>query len=164
MWLREFLRPSRTFDDIVTRQMIRNYVSRSEEETARIGREIAHLLPLDAIVHLVGSLGSGKTTLVRSIATELGSSAEEVTSPTFAIIQEYMTTSGSPIVHVDAYRLSDDPHEWLQIGIPELLKADGLKLIEWPKKGFRRFGEPGVEITIGVGDSDERLIAFMLHE
>ena len=144
--------------------MIRNYISRSEEETATIGREIAHLLPPDAIVHLKGRLGAGKTTLVRSIATELGSDPLEVTSPTFAIVQEYITAEGKTIAHVDAYRLSDDPHEWAEIGIPELLRSYGLKLVEWPKEAFRRFAEANAEITIDVGEEDERLVALELRD
>ena len=57
----------------------------TEAETEAAGREIAHILPPDAIVHLIGDLGAGKTFLARAIAAELGADPLDVASPTFAI-------------------------------------------------------------------------------
>src|SRR5438445_6873081 len=108
------------------------YIARTEEETVAAGRDIARMLAPDAIVHLVGDLGSGKTFLARAIAAELGADPREVASPTFAIVHEYPRASGDPIIHIDGYRLSDHRREWLEIGIPELLAGPGVKLSEWP--------------------------------
>ncbi len=62
------------------------YLCRSEAATEAAGREIACALPRDAVVHLVGDLGSGKTFLARAIATELGADPREVSSPSFVAI------------------------------------------------------------------------------
>ncbi len=137
---------------------MKRFICRSEEETAAAGREIAHDLAPDAIVHLVGDLGVGKTFLVRAIATELGADPREISSPSFAIVHEYPRPGGPPIMHIDGYRLSERPREWLEIGIPEILAGPGIKLIEWPKREFEQFEESHVEITIRVHDDGTREI------
>lgn len=135
------------------------YVGRTEEETAAAGREIARSLPADAVVHLVGDLGAGKTFLVRAIAAELGADPREVASPSFAIVHEYPRPDGPPVIHIDGYRLSENRREWLEIGIPELLAQPGVKLIEWPKREFEEFEDSHVEITIRVLDDGAREIS-----
>ncbi|HUP46080.1 MAG TPA: tRNA (adenosine(37)-N6)-threonylcarbamoyltransferase complex ATPase subunit type 1 TsaE [Thermoanaerobaculia bacterium] len=137
---------------------MRRFVCRTESETVAAGREIARQLAPDAVVHLVGDLGSGKTFLARAIAGELGADPLEVASPTFAIVHEYPLPSGPPVIHIDAYRLSDRPREWMEIGIPEMLSGPGVKLIEWPKREFEEFEESHVEIAIRVLDDGAREI------
>ena len=121
-------------------------------------KEIARQLSPDAVVHLTGDLGAGKTFLVRAIAAELGADPHDVASPSFAIVHEYPVPSGPPIIHIDGYRLSDRPREWMEIGIPEMLSGPGRKLIEWPKREFEHFEDSHVEITIRVLDDGTRQI------
>ena len=134
------------------------YLCRDEAETTAAGREIARALPPDAVVHLVGDLGSGKTFLARAMATELGADPREVSSPSFAIVHEYPVATGAPVIHIDGYRLSESRREWLEIGIPELLAGPGVKLIEWPKEEFAAFEDSHVEIVIAVRDDGAREI------
>ena len=135
-----------------------NFVCATEADTERAGREIARALSPDATVHLVGDLGAGKTFLARVIASELGADPHEVASPSFAIVHEYPRPGKPPIVHIDGYRLSENRREWLEIGIPELLAAPGVKLIEWPKREFEEFEDAHVEVTIRVRDDGAREI------
>jgi tRNA threonylcarbamoyladenosine biosynthesis protein TsaE len=137
---------------------MKTYVCRTEEETSAAGREIARTLAADAVVHLTGDLGSGKTFLARAIASELGADPREVASPSFAIVHEYPLPAGPPVIHIDGYRLSEKRREWLEIGIPEMLAGPGVKLIEWPKREFEQFEESHVEITIRVLDDGAREI------
>ena len=134
------------------------FVCKTEEETAAAGRAIAGKLSLNAVVHLVGDLGAGKTFLARSIAAALGADPREVASPSFAIVHEYPRPDADPIVHIDGYRLSESRREWLEIGIPELLAGPGVKLIEWPKREFEEFEDDHVEVTIRVLDDGTREI------
>jgi tRNA threonylcarbamoyl adenosine modification protein YjeE len=97
------------------------YLAKTEDDTAAAAREIARSLPPDAVVHLVGDLGAGKTFMARVMAAELGADPREVASPSFAIVHEYPRPNGPPIIHIDGYRLSESRREWLEIGIPELL-------------------------------------------
>ena len=137
---------------------MKTYICPSENDTAAAGREIARSLAPDAVVHLVGDLGAGKTFLARAIATELGADPLEVASPSFAIVHEYPRPNGAPIIHIDGYRLSESRREWLEIGIDDLLAGPGVKLIEWPKKEFEQFENAHVEIAIRVRDDDAREI------
>ena len=134
------------------------YVCVTEADSDRAGREIARSLAADAVVHLVGDLGAGKTFLARAIAAELGANPMDVASPSFAIVHEYPRRGAPPIIHIDAYRLSDNRREWLEIGIPEMLSGPGVKLIEWPKREFEEFEDAHVEVTIQVRDDGAREI------
>jgi tRNA threonylcarbamoyladenosine biosynthesis protein TsaE len=138
------------------------WVCKTEEESTAAGREIARTLPDNIVVHLIGDLGSGKTFLARAIAAELGADPREVASPSFAIVHEYPRLSGEPLIHIDGYRLSERPREWMEIGIPELLSGPGVKLIEWPKREFAEFEERHIEIRITVEDDGSRTIE--LHD
>ena len=134
------------------------FVCESEEQTAAAGRAIARTLAPDAVVHLIGDLGAGKTFLARAIAAELGADPREVASPSFAIIHEYPLPDRPPIIHIDGYRLSDNRREWLEIGIPEILAGPGIKLIEWPKEAFAEFEDAHVEVTIEVREDGARVV------
>jgi len=135
-----------------------HYICPDESDTERAGREIARSLAPDAVVHLVGDLGAGKTFLARAIASELGADPHEVASPSFAIIHEYPRRNAPPVIHIDGYRLSGNRREWLEIGIPELLAGPGVKLIEWPKREFEEFEDSHVEVRIEVRDDGAREI------
>jgi tRNA threonylcarbamoyladenosine biosynthesis protein TsaE len=131
----------------------------AEGETELAGREIARTLSPDAVVHLIGDLGAGKTFLARAIAAELGAREQDVASPSFAIVHEYPRIGKPPIIHIDGYRLSENRREWLEIGIPELLAGPGVKLIEWPKEAFVEFEDAHVDVQITVRDDGAREIS-----
>lgn len=137
------------------------FVCISEEDSERAGREIARTLAPDAVVHLSGDLGAGKTFLARAIAAELGADPSEVASPSFAIVHEYPRRGAPPIIHIDGYRLGDRRREWLEIGIPEMLSGPGVKLIEWPKREFEEFEDGHVEVQIRVREDGAREIEVL---
>lgn len=135
-----------------------NFVATSEAESEAAARAIARSLTPDAVVHLIGDLGAGKTFLARAIAAELGADPHEVASPSFAIVHEYPRPNAPPIIHIDGYRLSENRREWLEIGIPEMLSGPGVKLIEWPKREFEEFEDSHVEVRITVRPDGAREI------
>ena len=134
------------------------FLAATEAESEAAAREIARTLAPDAVVHLVGDLGAGKTFLARAMAAELGADPQEVASPSFAIVHEYPRAGAPPIIHIDGYRLSESRREWLEIGIPEMLSGPGVKLIEWPKRDFEEFEVSHVDIEIRVRDDGAREI------
>ncbi len=79
-----------------------------------------------------GDMGVGKTTLIKILAKELGVT-ETVSSPTFALVNEYRGTDDTPIYHFDFYRI-DDEEEALDIGVEEYFDNDAYCFIEWPDK------------------------------
>ena len=107
------------------------YISHSDEETERLGRALAGILPFGSVVALEGDLGCGKTVLSRGVARGLGIT-EPVTSPTFTVAQEYPCGDGRFLYHLDMYRISDE-NAALAFGIDEyLFQPHAITLVEWP--------------------------------
>lgn len=97
--------------------------------TSRFGHALGERLFRGAVVALVGTLGAGKTHLVRAIAEGAGvPDACLVTSPTFVLLQEYF--GRLPLYHFDVYRLPSEA-AFADLGIEEYLDSDGACLIEW---------------------------------
>ena len=102
-------------------------VTTSEEETESAGEQLAASLGPGDVVLLFGDLGAGKTAFVRGLARGLGASGEDVSSPTFTIIQEY--PGRVTLYHVDLYRL--EPVEVDDLGLDDLVSGEGVVAIEW---------------------------------
>ena len=109
--------------------MEKNWESASPEQTLTIGRKIGQALKgKSGLIFLTGDLGAGKTKLTQGVVNGLGIDAE-VTSPTFALINEYGPEAEA--VHMDLYRL-DDYEELQEIGFEDYLDGERLILCEWP--------------------------------
>ncbi|MDR2842138.1 MAG: tRNA (adenosine(37)-N6)-threonylcarbamoyltransferase complex ATPase subunit type 1 TsaE [Spirochaetaceae bacterium] len=103
------------------------YITNSAEETAALGETIGKKLKAGDIVVLNGTLGSGKTCFTRGLARGAGVT-EPVTSPTYAIVNEYAGIV--PFYHIDAYRLaSNDDFE--SIGGTEIISSNSICVVEW---------------------------------
>ena len=94
--------------------------------------EIIRSLGGRTIVAFRGEMGAGKTTLIREIAARLGSD-DVVTSPTFAIINQYAAAEGRTLYHFDFYRI-DRLEEAYDFGYEEYFDSGDLCLVEWPEK------------------------------
>ncbi len=108
-------------------------LSRSAEQTRRLGETLAGRLAGGDVVALTGPLGAGKTQWVKGLAAGLGIDPDEVHSPTFTLINEYDSRrDGAPrLYHVDVYRLAGPP-ELETLGFAEILDArDGVIAVEW---------------------------------
>ena len=127
----------------------------AETETEAAGERLAPLLKPGDVVLLYGELGAGKTALVRGLARGLSADPEDVSSPTFTIIQEYH--GRVTLYHVDLYRL--DSSEIEDLGLEDLVCGDGIVAIEWADRWKGRpEGEGVVEIRIEGFDDDRRQI------
>ena len=102
----------------------------SEAATSAAGERFAARLKPGDVVLLYGDLGAGKTAFVRGLAKGLGASADDVSSPTFTLIQEYR--GRVPLQHVDLYRLR--PAEVEGLGLDELTSGAGVVAIEWAER------------------------------
>jgi tRNA threonylcarbamoyladenosine biosynthesis protein TsaE len=109
-----------------------NLKSRSPEQTIELGRRIGEKLRGGEIVAVCGPLGSGKTHLIKGIATGAGAiDARNVNSPTFVIVNEYQ--GRLDIYHVDAYRLTSIA-EFEMLGFDDFCYPESVVLIEWADK------------------------------
>ena len=107
------------------------FFSRSPEQTRRVGMRLGGLLQHGDVICLQGELGAGKTTLVQGLAQGWGS-LDQVTSPTFIIVNTYRRPDNKQLYHMDAYRLDSAP-EAAELDLDEML-ARGSLLIEWPER------------------------------
>jgi tRNA threonylcarbamoyladenosine biosynthesis protein TsaE len=131
--------------------------TRSPQETAALGRELAARAAAGDVWALVGELGAGKTHFVQGVAEGLGA-ASQVTSPTFTLLHEY-TGGRLPLYHFDLYRLRSG-EEALALGLEEYLDGDGLTVIEWADKFPPILPEYARWIAIELGEGDERTIRY----
>jgi tRNA threonylcarbamoyladenosine biosynthesis protein TsaE len=126
----------------------------TEEETAAIGRELANSLSAGDVVLLSGDLGAGKTAFVRGLAEGLGVPREDVSSPTFTLIQEYRG-GRLTLFHVDLYRI-EDRREFDELGLDEIAEG-GVLAVEWSE----RLPQPpphAIRIAIAhAGESERRV-------
>ena len=101
----------------------------SAEETIELGKSFSKFIELGDIIALDGSLAAGKTTFVKGILSGLNFE-NEVTSPTFTLINEYEALHR--VIHMDCYR-ENNLQRWINLGIQDYFYSDDVKIIEWPE-------------------------------
>lgn len=131
-------------------------LSTDEEQTQAVGEQIGRRCREGTVVSLKGPVGSGKTVIAKGIASALGI-LEPVSSPSYAIIQEYGGPGILRLVHIDFYRIHDI-EEFELLGGEELFYSDAVTVIEWSNivEGLLPLDSVKVSITL-AGDS-RRLI------
>jgi tRNA threonylcarbamoyladenosine biosynthesis protein TsaE len=130
--------------------------TRSENGTLALGEMLTEMLPAPRLVVLRGDLGMGKTVLVRGMAAALGALTEDVTSPTFTLVHEYLAPEvrgrRTRLIHLDLYRLEEE-REVEGIGLWEMADApDALVMVEWGDKFTSVMERADAEITMGQGE------------
>ncbi len=130
------------------------FVSKSESETERFAAEFAKTLKSGSVVAFEGDLGAGKTAFSRGVAKALNS-RDNVSSPTFAIVNEY--DADIPIFHFDMYRI-ETLGELYSIGFFEYLERGGICLIEWSENIYSALPEDTVFVKISSVDDTTREI------
>jgi len=101
----------------------------SADETISLGESLSQFLEVGDIVTLEGEISAGKTTFVKGILLGLNFK-QEVTSPTFTLINEY--EANHRVIHMDCYR-EGNLKRWVNLGIQDYFYSDDIKIIEWPE-------------------------------
>lgn len=117
-------------------------LSRSVEQTEKIGEDIGKDIHAPVVIWLYGDLGAGKTAFVRGLARGLGIT-DRVTSPTFTLVNEYY--GRLPLFHFDLYRLSG-MDELYDIGWEDYLAREGVCAVEWSERAGERLS--GITVRI----------------
>lgn len=133
------------------------YLSTSEAGTDRLGAALARVLEPGMTIALCGTLGAGKTRLVRSVAQAAGVDARQVSSPTFVLVHEYVGTW--PIYHFDVYRL-EDLQQFLDLGAAEYLASEGVCFIEWADRVSGALPDDSVRVEIAPTHETGREFCF----
>jgi tRNA threonylcarbamoyladenosine biosynthesis protein TsaE len=132
-------------------------ISRSAEQTRRVGMRLGALLYIGDVIGLVGDLGSGKTTLVQGIAAGWGS-LDQVSSPTFVLVNVYRKLENQRLYHLDAYRISDASEaEDLDIN---MFMESGPLVIEWAERVKSALPADGLWASLKYVDEDQRDLVF----
>lgn len=137
--------------------------SRSEKETEEFAGKIRELLPDGALIALHGDLGAGKTVFSRGFARALGVT-ENVSSPTFTIIQEYSLERGAFFFHIDLYRIENEQSA-LAFGIDEYFQVrKSWTLIEWPERIAKILPGECIHIHLEHAGLSKRMIKAEIKE
>ena len=136
------------------------FITNSPEETERVGAALGAVLAPGSILAYEGDLGAGKTAFTRGLARGLGAT-EQVTSPTYTIVNEYLS-GRMPLFHFDMYRLASADDLW-DIGWEDYLERGGVCAVEWSENvaeamenaitvRIEKLGEDTRRITIEGGE------------
>ncbi len=131
--------------------------TKSPEETRQLAALLAQYLPAGAVICLAGDLGAGKTLFIKALAAALGVE-EEVTSPTFTLVNVYQ--GHQVIYHFDLYRLAM-VEQLVDIGFEEYVNSDGICLIEWPDEFRAAMPEQYLWIEISIAGENLRNWRFL---
>lgn len=123
-------------------------------------QEAAHLFATIIGTHKVfafyGKMGAGKTTFIKAVCQELGV-RDVITSPTFALVNEYTAGDGTPIYHFDFYRIKKI-EEVYDMGYEDYFYSDSLCLLEWPELVEELLPHETVSVTITVNEDGARTV------
>ena len=144
--------------------MIRSFRLRttSPEELEAVGQRFGEMLDAPAVVLLDGELGAGKTLFVRGMAAGLGADPNEVSSPTFSLVNRY-EGGRLPLIHLDLYRLESATAESTArlVGLDDLMLEPGVIAIEWPDRlSGLVLGSP-ISVSIAYDGADARIVTAM---
>ncbi|MDR2933528.1 MAG: tRNA (adenosine(37)-N6)-threonylcarbamoyltransferase complex ATPase subunit type 1 TsaE [Oscillospiraceae bacterium] len=134
---------------------MKKYTTISEEETEELAASLARVLTAGDVIAFRGGLGAGKTAFTRGLARGLGV-VDTVSSPTFALVQEY-TGGRLPLFHFDMYRIAgwDDLES---TGFYDYMDRGGVMAVEWSEKIENALPEDCITVTIETIDGDTRTI------
>lgn len=135
-------------------------ISRSADQTRRIGMRLGSLLSAGDVVHLIGDLGSGKTTFVQGVARGWGS-LDAASSPTFVLVNVYRRADSKRLYHLDAFRLSG-PQEAADLDL-DMLIASGPLVVEWAERIRSALPEQRLRIHFTYVDEYQRDLVLTAH-
>lgn len=139
----------------------RELTAKSPDEMFAIGEDIARSLAGGELILLVGGLGAGKTLLTKGIMGGLEFDIDEVTSPSFTLVNRYEATNFD-VYHIDLWRLDVGPQVAMAVGLEEIFEDENaVVIVEWADRlGDRQYDRSTTRIEI-IGDGDEpRNVSF----
>jgi tRNA threonylcarbamoyladenosine biosynthesis protein TsaE len=121
-------------------------------------RELLKQYGSNKIFAFYGSMGAGKTTIIKAICEVLGV-VDIISSPTFTLVNEYKTATGDTIYHIDFYRIKKQ-EEVFDFGVEEYLTGDTWCFMEWPEL-IEEILPPGtIRIRITVDENEQRILSI----
>lgn len=131
-------------------------VIRNKRELPEASRKLLKHIGKNRIIAFYGSMGAGKTTIIKAICESL-EATDTVTSPTFTLVNEYKTSKGDSLYHFDFYRIKR-LEEVFDFGIEEYFSSGSYCFMEWPEMIEKYLPQETVKISIEVGADEERIL------
>ena len=129
------------------------------EELPQIAKELLSVIGNHKIITFYGEMGAGKTTLIKQLCKTL-KVTDTIQSPTFSIVNEYLTEDNQQIYHFDFYRIKEE-EEALDFGVEEYFYSGNYCFIEWPEKIPNLIPEKAVKVSITLTEDNKRLITIL---
>ena len=129
------------------------------EDLPRAAAEFLDAIEEHRLIAFHAPMGAGKTTFITAVCKALGVREDAVSSPTFAIVNEYRAGSGEPVYHFDFYRI-ERPEEALDIGLYDYLDSGFLCLMEWPENIAALLPEETLRVDIAVAPDGSRVLTW----
>ncbi|MEA3503608.1 MAG: tRNA (adenosine(37)-N6)-threonylcarbamoyltransferase complex ATPase subunit type 1 TsaE [Bacteroidota bacterium] len=136
------------------------YIIKQEKELRLAAKELLASFPEERVFSFYGKMGAGKTTLIKELCLALNVD-DVVNSPTFAIINEYLTKQDESVFHFDFYRLKD-AGEAMQIGFEDYIYSGNYCFMEWPERVEELLPEKYVYVSIIEQEDGTRVISARL--
>ena len=133
-----------------------NIVIKTKREIRSAVRKLLDQTKGKRIYAFYGAMGAGKTTIIKALCEYLGA-ADLVSSPTFTLVNEYRTTGGEALYHIDFYRIKKYD-EAFDFGIEEYLTGEKYCFMEWPELVEDILPEETVRVRISVEENEERML------
>lgn len=134
----------------------------SEEALEGIAKELIHDFPSEKKFAFYGPMGAGKTTFSKAICKVLGV-GDVVSSPTFSIVNEYLSERKEAVYHFDFYRIEEE-QEAYDMGYEDYFYSDSYCLVEWPEKIEKLLPDTFVSIQITLEEEGERIIKLITND
>jgi tRNA threonylcarbamoyladenosine biosynthesis protein TsaE len=134
-------------------------VIKSLEDIDRAAEEFLREIGDRKLIAFYAPMGAGKTTFITAICRRLSVKEDAVSSPTFAIVNEYRTQSGESVFHFDFYRITK-PSEALDIGFYEYMDSGCTCIMEWPENIEELLPEETLKVSIEVRPDESRVVSW----
>ena len=129
------------------------------EDLDRAAGEFLKAIGDNTLIAFYAPMGAGKTTFTTAVCKALGVQEDAISSPTFAIVNEYRSGNGEPVYHFDFYRI-ERPEEALDIGLYDYLDSGCLCLMEWPENIEGLLPEETLKVNIQVNADGSRTLSW----
>jgi tRNA threonylcarbamoyladenosine biosynthesis protein TsaE len=133
------------------------YKAASLKDLKQIATNLIAEFGTNRVIAFYGEMGVGKTTLIKELCSVLGV-VDLANSPTFSIVNEYLSLSGNQVYHFDFYRIEEE-EEVYDLGYEDYFYSDNYCFIEWPEKILNLLPETIVKVNISLDDENNRIIS-----
>ena len=150
-----FIQPRKNISQLINHMEI---IIKDKRHLSAASKQLIEQSGNKKIFAFYGSMGAGKTTIIKAICEYLGA-IDIVSSPTFTLVNEYKTNAGESIFHIDFYRIKKQ-EEVYDFGIEEYLTGESYCFMEWPELIEEILPDETVRVRISVDENEQRLLTI----